>query len=358
MVSMSANKKPVVIDLFSGCGGLSSGARKAGFAVTDAFDIDPILTSSYGLNFPKSRVHNLDISKLAGSEIQSFADCHISGVIGGPPCQAFSMIGHRDEADPRRELLGHFFRIVSEIRPDFFLMENVQGVAAGSARQYLDACLAQVESSYTISIPTVLDASEYGCATKRKRIFVVGVRKDIGRNFDFTKIRKVKNAVTVEDAISDLSYVQKQGMIGEFDKWKIMVDRDLSPYAKKMRNRDNTFTGNQRTVHTEKVLSRFSKLKQGATDPVGKHKRLTWDGLCPTLRAGTGSDYGSYQSVRPIHPAEDRVITVREAARLQGFPDSHKFHPTIWHSFRMIGNSVSPILAKKILQEIKKQVFI
>ena len=91
---------------------------------------------------------------------------------------------------------------------------------------------------------------------------------------------------------------------------------------------------------------------QGHMDPIGRHPRLAWNGLCPTLRAGTGSDRGSYQSVRPIHPEENRVITVREAARLQGFPDNHLFHPTVWHSFRMIGNSVSPIMAEAIFSAI------
>jgi DNA (cytosine-5)-methyltransferase 1 len=91
-------------------------------------------------------------------------------------------------------------------------------------------------------------------------------------------------------------------------------------------------------------------------DKIGRHPRLAWGGQCPTLRAGTGADRGSYQSVRPIHPSENRVITVREAARLQGFPDSHLFHPTVWHSFRMIGNSVSPIIAKAVFQAIRSKV--
>ncbi|MNJ64000.1 Modification methylase BanI [compost metagenome] len=93
---------------------------------------------------------------------------------------------------------------------------------------------------------------------------------------------------------------------------------------------------------------------QGSVDPVGKHKRLHWDGFCPTLRAGTGSDRGSYQSVRPLHPVEDRVITPREGARLQGFPDDFIFHETVWHSFRMIGNSVSPIIAEVLLRNIRQ----
>ena len=119
-----------------------------------------------------------------------------------------------------------------------------------------------------------------------------------------------------------------------------------------LRSSDQTFTGHRLTVHTAAVIKRFSTVAPGAMDAVGRHPRLDWAGQCPTLRAGTGSDKGSYQSVRPLHPEEPRVITVRESARLQGFPDSHRFHPTVWHSSRMIGNSVSPIIAKVIFSAI------
>src|SRR5690606_13015912 len=99
------------------------------------------------------------------------------------------------------------------------------------------------------------------------------------------------------------------------------------------------------TKHTDEVRERFRRLGPGETDSVSRCVRLNPDGLCPTLRAGTGPDRGSYQALRPVHPYSPRVITPREAARLQGFPDWFLFHPTKWHSFRQIGNSVSPLLA-------------
>ena len=108
-------------------------------------------------------------------------------------------------------------------------------------------------------------------------------------------------------------------------------------------------SGFQSTTHTDAVVKRFRSLAPGGVDRISKMKRLDPNGLCPTIRAGTGSDKGSYQSVRPIHPSADRVITTREAARLQGFPDWFQFHPTKWHSFRQIGNSVSPIVAEAAL---------
>lgn len=123
-----------------------------------------------------------------------------------------------------------------------------------------------------------------------------------------------------------------------------------------LRAKDGTFTSHKRTAHTAEVIKRFAKIEQGRVEAIGRHPRLAWDGQCPTLRAGTGNDRGSYQSVRPIHPDEPRVITVREGARLQGFPDRFKFHPTIWHSFRMIGNSVSPVMSKVLFSLIAERM--
>lgn len=108
------------------------------------------------------------------------------------------------------------------------------------------------------------------------------------------------------------------------------------------------------TIHTDEVINRYKKLSFGETDKISRSQRLNPNGFCPTLRAGTGSDKGSYQAVRPIHPTQARVITPREAARLQGFPDWFRFHPTKWHSFRQIGNSVSPLVAEAMLLPLYK----
>ncbi|MNG21187.1 Modification methylase AplI [compost metagenome] len=110
------------------------------------------------------------------------------------------------------------------------------------------------------------------------------------------------------------------------------------------------------TKHTQPVIERFSETRPGETELVSRYPRLSWGGHCPTLRAGTGSDKGSFQAMRPIHPSEPRVITVREAARLQGFPDWFLFHPTIWHSFRMIGNSVSPLMSHHLMSIIAEKL--
>lgn len=330
----------------------------AGFSVAAAFDVDEILSSSYPINFPSTKLVHRDVSKLSGADIVRAAGGVVDGVFGGPPCQGFSDIGKRDITDARRKLLWHFFRLVRELQPAFFIMENVRGLLYPENVGELEAAMTHVSDAYEIASPSIWDASEFGAATKRNRLFVIGIHKDFGDAVSAEDIAVWKRpAATVREAIVDLvgsAFVGNDD--GGFDWWKITRHGRPHEYAKSLRIRDHRmagrFTGHRNTRHTEEVIERFSGVQQGAFDKVGRHPRLSWDGLCPTLRAGTGADRGSYQSVRPIHPEEHRVISVREAARLQGFPDRHKFHPTVWHSFRMIGNSVSPIMAQAVFHAV------
>lgn len=341
-----------LVDLFCGCGGFSLGARQAGFEVAAAYDIDETLTSSYSINFPSARLFHRDISELSGSDVQGAVDGEIVGLFGGPPCQGFSDIGRREKGDPRRKLLGHFFRLVAELKPRFFVMENVRGLAYAGALPVLQEALALVDPHYDILGPHIWDASEFGAATKRNRIFVIGIRKDLAAPISIETFSPFKRApATVKAAIADLSDAvalpEDEGRPG-YDRWQIRHPGRPSGYALRLRSQDGVFTGHKPTEHTQSVTERFARVKPGNIDLIGRHPRLDWRRQCPTLRAGTGADKGSYQAVRPIHPEKNRVITVREAARLQGFPDWHYFHPTVWHSFRMIGNSVSPIMAQAI----------
>lgn len=345
------------IDLFCGTGGFSRGAHAAGFEVVAAFDRDPILTSSFRLNFPDTKLVLEDLSQTSGAELLGHAGGAVDLVFGGPPCQGFSSIGKRNKADVRRTLLGHFFRLVAEAKPSVFIMENVQGLAFADALPELEKAVACVGGHYEIIGPLTLDAADFGAATKRKRIFVIGYdprrcARIVAEDFEAAKSKPA----TVAQAFSGLEAIQELATETCFDRWKISASVELSDYAAKLASPDREFSGNQKTRHTAAVRKRFSLVEPGALDKVGRHPRLHPDGQCPTLRAGTGSDVGSYQSVRPIHPREDRVITVREAARLQGFPDAHVFHPTIWHSFRMIGNSVSPIIAEAVLTVAREKL--
>lgn len=350
--------RPKLVDLFCGTGGFSLGAHRAGFDVTTAVDVDPILTSSYRSNFTGTNLLNQDVSKMSGKHLVALAGSQIDGIFGGPPCQGFSAMGLRRPDDPRRELLGHFFRLVLEIRPAFFVMENVVGLSYADAKYVLDDALSTIDGKYKLVGPLVLDAADYGAATKRRRLFVVGydtARCDHVTEADLLSAKRP--AATVADAIGDLELAVEAGESDGFDVWTLPADAETNPYRSLLRADDYTFTSHRPTRHTAEVASRFSMVPPGRTDKIGRHPRLHWEGQCPTLRAGTGSDRGSFQAVRPIHPDLPRVITVREAARLQGFPDSFRFHPTVWHSFRMIGNSVSPIMAEAIFANLKLKLF-
>ena len=172
-------------------------------------------------------------------------------------------------------------------------------------------------------------------------------------------------STTVWDAISDLPSPIAQCKDKKNFGWEVYPEQHkLSAYAQKMRAlprkelgwresleklKEGLVSGYFDTRHTALVKQRYAETVPGMVDKVSRAKKLAWDGLCPTLRAGTGSDKGSHQAVRPL-TEQPGVITVREAARLQGFPDWFVFHPTKWHSFRMIGNSVSPLVSESFLK--------
>jgi DNA (cytosine-5)-methyltransferase 1 len=346
------------VDLFCGTGGFSRGAHAAGFDVVAAYDLDPNLTFSYPLNFPETTLRLTDIAQLTGEAIRADAgNEHIDLIFGGPPCQGFSSIGRRDRTDPRRTLLEHFFRLVSEVRPSAFVMENVEGLLFSDAIHELEKATVHA-AGYHLLKTRVLNAADFGAATNRRRAFVIGYDPDLCAPLDWTHFAVAeKPAATVRDAIADLKSPVALGEDSQgFDLWRLRRRRNRTAYAERHRSDDQRFTGNKRTKHLPHVIERFDNLPQGGFDPIGKYPRLAWNGRCPTLRAGTGADKGSHQSIRPIHPNEPRVITVREAARLQGFPDEHRFHPTIWHSFRQIGNSVSPIIAQAVLTVICRKL--
>jgi DNA (cytosine-5)-methyltransferase 1 len=358
---MAENAK--VIDLFCGAGGLSLGAHFAGFKTAVAVDIDANLTSSYGENFPGATLLLKDLSLLSGRSLleeAGFKANEISGIIGGPPCQGFSLMGRRDMTDPRNALIGHFFRLVREIQPSFFVMENVPGILLGDAKTALEDLIDGLKG-YDILGPIYVNASDFGAATNRERVIVIGFRGGRIAQPELDRQKTTKKS-SVRSAIADLPEPKAEG-------WGHYRNVEPSSYASQARRirmglgaalfkqatRDGRVSGIQPTLHTEEVQRRFSSVLPGTNDTVSRCPRLSWDAVAPTLRAGTGPDHGSYQSIRPIHPERDRVITVREAARLQGFPDWFKFHDTKWHSFRMIGNSVSPFMSEALLRTVASQ---
>jgi DNA (cytosine-5)-methyltransferase 1 len=264
------------------------------------------------------------------------------------------------------ESAGHFFRTINIIQPKFFVMENVEGLLDNGNKEELDKAIAILDNRYVVLPPLIVNAYEYGAPTKRKRVVVVRYgSKEMNKLSPRDLLPTGVPQTNVKDAISDIpSPILQDDSYGWAGYRNVTM---LSNYAIRMRRLPpkelgwnisiekltlKEISGNFETIHTEKVKDRYAAVLPSAVDKMSRSKKLEWDGACPTLRAGTGADKGSYQAVRPLHPDEPRVITVREAARLQGFPDWFCFHTTKWHSFRMIGNSVSPILAESILAVI------
>jgi DNA (cytosine-5)-methyltransferase 1 len=364
---------PTVIDLFAGAGGLSLGAARAGFRVAAAVELDKQAYETHKRNFPSTVHLQRDVASLTGKELLELAGVPVgklAGVIGGPPCQGFSSMGKNDVDDERNQLFGHFFRLVAEARPQFFVAENVPNIQQPKYKPIIDAALKIVEKDYRLLSPVIVKANEYGAPTVRKRVFFIGVRRDLSckiDEFDFVADPNVQ-LVTVNDALEGLPVqidaswqLEEQGIrpVGpmrdsEFAKRVSgMIPEGVGdPKVIKLYREESKVYGCLGTRHGEEQAKRYGELKHGQKDQRSKAVRLNPVGFCPTLRAGTGSDKGSHQAVRPIHPVEARVITPREAARLQGFPDWFVFHETKWHSFRQIGNSVSPIISEYILSRI------
>jgi len=353
-----------LLDLFCGCGGLSLGARRAGLIPVLSVDIDKVLSSSYDVNFGPGTLINRDLMEYGPQHaVEELKGQSVDVIVGGPPCQGFSVMGKSDASDPRNMLLARFFEYVAFFKPKFFMMENVPGLGTEGNLHVLRKALRIVPDNYIVLEPLLLNAADFGAATSRSRLIVIGYDPAHLSTLSAIEIARptVGRRGTVRDAISDLPSPNSS------KEWlSYNTDVDLSDYAKVLRQNEvfgssnvargklesGFLNGFQDTKHTPKVVDRFSKLKQGDRDPISKYQKLTWDRPSHVLRAGTGSDRGSFQAARPIHPSEPRVITVREAARIQGFPDWFQFHPTKWHSHRMIGNSVSPPFAEAILKRL------
>lgn len=364
-----------VVDLFSGAGGLTLGAARAGFLIRGGVELDPEALRAHKRNFPNAIHLDTDVSKLTGEALKTSLGLNngdLTGIIGGPPCQGFSCIGRRDRDDVRNKLFIEFFRIVAEALPKFFLGENVPGIMHKKGSGIRDRAFSYVEDRYVILPPMALAASDYGAPTLRTRVFFFGYLPDamdpltVGNFKPPTDVETVR----VRDALRGLPIKVDPNWQKEEQGWRVVHVHGNDNYASRLHGhvppgvgdpvaldrlrRESRASGSLGTVHSREIAERYANIEPGKRDPVSKSHKLDPNGFCPTLRAGTGSDRGRFQAVRPLHPTQNRVITPREAARLQGFPDWFQFSPTKWHSFRQIGSSVSPILAELILTVIRK----
>jgi DNA (cytosine-5)-methyltransferase 1 len=366
----TTSRRPVAIDLFCGAGGMSLGFEQAGFDVVLGVDADGHHIAAHARNFPQSislcrSVVDLDAEGLwdvLGGKID------VDLVFGGPPCQGFSHMGLRDAKDPRNTLVDHFCRLVAEIRPRAFVVENVPGMLSGETRCVLDRAVESLErAGYRVSRPRVLDAQHFGVPQKRKRLFVLGVRADVERNAPYPDgaCPGQPPRPTVWEGIADLPSVDARDELFERDvaTYDREPDNDYARVARGKRAdpsdlsyprewQSDRCSGCLRVRHTAQAMAVYDSTPPGQVVPGHKLPRLDPDGICPTLRAGSDSTHGSYTAPRPIHPFRPRCLTAREAARLHGFPDWFSFYPLKWHAYRQIGNSVCPPVARAVGREI------
>lgn len=377
------NERPIAIDLFAGAGGMSLGFEQAGFDIVAAVEVDPVHCAVHKFNFPNCTILPRSVEGLTGAEIRKQAgigDREIDCVFGGAPCQGFSLIGHRVFDDPRNKLVSEFVRIVSELKAKSFVFENVKGLTVGNHKKFLHELVSAFEAAgYALQDPwKVLNAAHYGVPQYRERLFLMGVRKGeklpvypkpLTTPADGRKpIDGLPPCPTVAEAISDIPDADRFDELQYEDSVRASRYGRPSDFAAELRCmtnaawhfgyvrewKPNILTSSARTEHTEISKRRFSETPQGETEPISRFYRLAGDGISNTLRAGTDGSRGAFTSPRPIHYKHDRCVTVREMARLHGFPDWFRFNVTKWHGARQIGNAVPPPLARAVAGEIGK----
>jgi DNA (cytosine-5)-methyltransferase 1 len=366
-----AKTRPIAVDLFAGAGGMTLGFEQAGFDILASVEIDPIHCAIHKFNFPFWTVICKSVEETTGKEIRNssqIANQEIDVVFGGPPCQGFSLIGKRSFDDPRNSLVFHFIRLVVELQPKFFVLENVKGITVGKHKEFIAEIINQfTESGYQIDANyQVLNAANYGVPQNRERLFLLGAREDLELpKYPEKMIFPNLKSPTVWDALQDLPVIENYPELYQQD-WILTEFSKPSNYAKKLRNlataKNNyaykrqydltLLTSSLRSKHSPESMERFASTPHGKIESISRFHKLDPHGLCNTLRAGTPSNKGAFTSPRPIHPFIPRCITVREAARLHSYPDWFRFHPTKWHGFRQIGNSVPPLLAQAVAEEI------
>lgn len=328
------NKIFNVIDLFCGAGGLSLGFEQAGFKTIYALESNPIYATSYKLNHPNTNLEIHDIKEISNNEIISkFKNKKVSVIIGGPPCQGFSLagqIGRKFLEDSRNHLFLEYLRFVNIIKPNIFLIENVASLEKHNKGKTIQEIISKIkEMDYNVTYK-VLNASDFEVPQDRRRIFIIGYKSPITK-FTFPKENNKK--ISIKEAIDDLPKLKS----GESS------------------NIDLHFAMN----HTMQMLEKMSYVKDGGT------RTDIPENLRP--KSGDIRKYIRYNSNKPsicitgdmrkvFHYSQNRALTCRELARIQTFPDDYKFFGSSIAIQQQIGNAVPPKLSKTIALSIKRSL--
>lgn len=355
-----------VVDLFCGCGGFSKGFWQAGFHISYGIDNWKDAAITYKHNFSDAAVDNKDIADICGNDILKATGLEaddIDVIIGGPPCQGFSVSGKRMLEDPRNQLYKSFVDIVADLRPSVFVMENVPGLIRLFDGKVKNEVIHDFsELGYHVQMK-LLTADRYGVPQQRQRVFFVGINQEKIKNTkEFTFPDEMygdgtdKPFITCKDAISDLDFIPDDRVIGECMEYQIPPQ---SEYQSLMRKNSTKVLNHSVTLHTEKTKNIIAMVPDG-----GNYKDLppelwstrkvniAWTRMNsnkPCFTIDTGHNHH-------FHYKENRVPTVRESARIQSFPDDFEFIGIKTSQLRQVGNAVPPLLAQAIAEQVKETI--
>ena len=348
-------KKYTCIDLFCGCGGLSKGFELAGFEIRGGIDFNKAAIQTFNHNFKNGiccDILNVDKESI----LKQFDNLkNIDVIVGGPPCQGFSSANryNKEGDDPRNKLFFEFMKFVDIAHPTVVVIENVRGIVTNNNGYAKDRIKELFEKRDYKVAHQILDASMYGVPQKRLRNFFVMTKN---KKFDFSAIKRKSHVVTVHEALADLY---------EYDdnERSYKAPRNQNPYLKYLRSGATGLKNHEVRYPAEIVQKRISFVQQGhnwqdvpenlwPSKRNNRHssayKRL--DENSPSVTIDTGNNHSNY-----FHPLYNRIPTVREAARLQSFPDNFEFCGNRSEQYRQVGNAVPPLLAKAIADEIMKE---
>lgn len=375
---MTIKKRPRAISLFAGAGGCSLGFKDAGYDIIYATDFDKAAVETYQSNFPDILAECKDINDIDFLELLkklNVCQGEIDVLIGGPPCQGFSTAGTRFWDDPRNHLLKQYVRALEIIQPNWFLMENVEGLLTSNKGDYVNEIVkAFIELGYSIRLEKVY-SHEYGVPQRRKRVIIVGNRMGVDfcfpqpTTYSHGKIFR-KSEITIGHALAGLPKPSLENIPLEYES----DSSDIWAYSLKSKN--NYVTEHFAPKLDSIQLERISNLKQGQTmkdlpehlqHPSYKKRaaRRVMDGTPSEKRGGAPSGLKRMKIDEPcltitgaavrefIHPTENRCLTIRECARIQTFPDDFVFCGSNGSKIQQIGNAIPPFLAKIFAEHIK-----
>lgn len=344
------------IDLFAGAGGMSVGAIAAGIDVRVAVEIDYSACVTYRANHPNTLVLNQDIRKVKINGSCRASKNNIKIIFGGPPCQGFSTSNQktRNRDNLNNWLFKEYLRLIKEQTPDWVIVENVKGLLETEGGFFFETINRKLNKAGYTTTYAVLNAADFGVPQVRNRVFIVGSLHGI--KFSFPKPATTAQ-ITVADAISDLPTLQPGCNLHQAN-YKHEVN---SPYQSLMRRDSQHSINNLVTANNESVLKRYKFIPQGGNwEHIPSHLMKNYKdysrchtGIYHRLKENSPSVViGNYRKNMLIHPTEDRGLSVREAARIQSFPDTFHFYGSIGFQQQQVGNSVPPLLAEAIFRQI------